>query len=112
MLFISITVILVAILILYMLMIKSEAKTIYYPTIVKTAETKETNGTAETKLEPATEKEKMFQTYFPEVKNGVQLDYPLQTIGCCPPSKEMSKDLPVANIPICYAKNSKTSLNQ
>jgi hypothetical protein len=111
MLFIAITVILVAILILYMLMIKSEAKPIYYPTVVKKEDAKAVaNGNGEEV--PVTEKEKMFQTYFPEIKDGVQLDYPLQPIGCCPPSKEMSKDLPVANIPICYAKNSKTYLNR
>lgn len=57
-----------------------------------------------------TDKEKMFQTYFPKVEKGITMDYPLKPIGCCPPSKELSKDLPIANIPMCYANQSKTHL--
>jgi len=57
-----------------------------------------------------TDKEKMFNKYFPPVDNEIRMDYPLKPIGCCPPSKELSKDLPIGNIPICYAKNSKSYL--
>jgi hypothetical protein len=59
---------------------------------------------------PLTDKEKMFNKYFPPVDNEIRMDYPLKPIGCCPPSKELSKDLPIGNIPICYAKNSKSYL--
>lgn len=102
MLYIAIAIILVAILILYMLVLKST------PTLYKVP-SKEVEKVPVVK-EP-TAKDKMFQTYFPTVEKGIQMDYPLKPIGCCPPSKELSKDLPVANIPMCYANQSKTHLS-
>jgi hypothetical protein len=57
-----------------------------------------------------TEKDKMFLKYFPDVDDKIEMDYPLKPIGCCPPSKELSTDLPVANIHMCYAAQSKTHL--
>lgn len=101
MLFVAITIILVAIIILYILIVRSTPKTTYYSMTVDPKPVPEQK----------TEKEKMFERHFPKVENSIQMDYPLKPIGCCPPSKEMSKDLPVANIPICYAKNSKTYLS-
>lgn len=107
MLFVAITIILVAIIILYILIVRSTPKTTYYSMTV------DPNSTSKNPpvLEEKTEKEKMFERHFPKIENSIQMDYPLKPIGCCPPSREMSKDLPVANIPICYAKNSKTYLS-
>lgn len=103
MLFVAITIILIAIIILYILVVRSTPKTTYYSVTVDPKDTP--------KIDERTEKEKMFERHFPKIENDIQMDYPLKPIGCCPPSKEMSKDLPVANIPICYAKNSKNYLS-
>lgn len=89
-----------------MLVIRNTPKPVYFPLVkpyVNDIKNKE-------EAEKATEKDKMFQTYFPKVKDSIEMDYPLKPIGCCPPSKDLSKDLPIANIPICYATNSKTYL--
>ena len=110
MLFIAITIILIAILILYLLILKSSPKPVYYPMEVPTKDSNSKKTVEEQHAPTLTEKEKMFQTYFPKVEKGIEMDYPLKPIGCCPPSKEMSKDLPIANIPICYAKDSKPYL--
>ncbi len=107
MLFRTITITLVFVLFLYMLVIRSTPKPLYYPvTIPNTENTK----AKEASVEETSEKEQMFQTYFPNIKDSIELDYPLKPIGCCPPSKDMSKDLPIGNIPICYAADSKTYL--
>ena len=89
-----------------MLVIRSTPKAIYYPMVKPSA----SEVKAKEEAERATEKDKMFKTYFPTVKDSIKMDYPLKPIGCCPPSKDLSKDLPIANIPICYAANSKTYL--
>ncbi len=89
-----------------MLVIRSTPKAIYYPMVKPSA----SEVKAKEEAERATEKDKMFKTYFPTVKDSIEMDYPLKPIGCCPPSKDLSKDLPIANIPICYAANSKTYL--
>lgn len=89
------------------MVIRSSPKPIYYPTINPDIIA---NNKAKEEAARATEKDKMFQTYFPVVKDAIEMDYPLKPIGCCPPSKELSKDLPIANIPICYAAGSKTYL--
>ena len=105
MLYVAIAIILVAILILYMLVLKSTSKS-YMPVVL--VPSKEADKVPVAK--EVTDKEKMFQTYFPKVEKGITMDYPLKPIGCCPPSKELSKDLPIANIPMCYANQSKTHL--
>ena len=87
-----------------MIVIRSTPKPIYYPIIIDNPSTKSSV------TEPVNEKEKMFEKYFPKIKENIEMDYPLKPIGCCPPSKEMSKNLPIANIPICYAANSKNYL--
>lgn len=48
--------------------------------------------------------------YYQPAKEKVDLDYPPKNIGCCPFSKPMSKDLPIANVPMCYAANNKSYL--
>ena len=105
MLYLAIAIILVAILILYMLVLKSTPKPYQKVVVVPS---KEAEKAPEVKT--MTDKEKMFQTYFPKVEKGIQMDYPLKPIGCCPPSKELSKDLPIADLPMCYANQSKTRL--
>jgi hypothetical protein len=109
MLFVAITIILIAIIILYILVVRSTPKTTYYSVTVDPKEIENTKVVDE--RSERSEKEKMFERHFPKIENEIKMDYPLKPIGCCPPSKEMSKDLPVANIPICYAKNSKTYLS-
>jgi len=105
---VAVTILIVAILVIYMLVVKAGPRPIYYPTILKTADLKarEEEAARAAAANEVTEKERMFQTYFPSIPNEIKMDYPLKPIGCCPPSREMSKDLPIANIPICYAKNS------
>lgn len=49
--------------------------------------------------------------YYTPARAKVELDYPPKEIGCCPFSKPQSKDLPIANIPMCYAGASQTYLS-
>ncbi len=44
---------------------------------------------------------------FEIAKQDVPNDYPLNNIGCCPYGKPLSRDLPVADVPMCMAKSSK-----
>ena len=104
MLYVAIAIIFVAILILYMIVLKTKP-TIFYKPVETPSKVPEKEAVKE-----LTDKEKMFQTYFPKVEKGIQMDYPLKPIGCCPPSKELSKDLPIADLPMCYANQSKTYL--
>jgi hypothetical protein len=41
--------------------------------------------------------------YFIEAKEEIPVDYDIKQVGDCPYSKPMSKDLPLANIPMCMA---------
>jgi hypothetical protein len=54
--------------------------------------------------------ESLKQFYYP-AQDKVELDYPPKKIGCCPFSKPFSKDLPIGNVPMCYAKDSKAYLS-
>ena len=54
----------------------------------------------------------MLQGYYVPAQEKVSLDYPPTKIGCCPFSKPMSTDLPIGNIPMCYASQSKTNLKE
>ena len=49
------------------------------------------------------------QDFFPESKS-IPVDYPVKKVGCCPYSKPFSTDLPIANLPMCYASSAKTHL--
>ena len=104
MLYVAIAIIFVAILILYMIVLKTK------PTFFYKSTEASFKGPVKEAVKEVTDKEKMFQTFFPKVEKGIQMDYPLKPIGCCPPSKELSKDLPIANLPMCYANQSKTYL--
>lgn len=53
---------------------------------------------------------KFEDTYFSPAKKDIDLDFPPHNIECCPFSKPMSTDLPVGNIPMCYAVKNKTYL--
>ena len=44
---------------------------------------------------------------FESARAVVPNDYPLNNIGCCPYGKPLSRDLPVADVPMCMAKTSK-----
>jgi len=103
---VAVTILIVAILVIYMLVVKAGPRPIYYPTILKTADLKarEEEAARAAAANEVTEKERMFQTYFPSIPNEIKMDYPLKPIGCCPPSREMSKDLPIANIPFAMPR--------
>lgn len=49
------------------------------------------------------ESQKMLDTHFIEAQPVVPDDHPLKEIGACPYSKPLSKDLPMANVPMCLA---------
>ena len=53
---------------------------------------------------------KFEDTYFSPAKKDIDLDFPPHNIECCPFSKPMSTDLPVGNLPMCYAVKNKTYL--
>jgi len=59
---------------------------------------------------PPSPEEVMLQTYYTPATEKVALDYPPLDVECCPFSKPLSKDLPIANIPMCYASNANTHL--
>lgn len=44
---------------------------------------------------------------FARAAGDVPDDYPTQKIGCCPYGKPQSRDLPVADVPMCMAMSSK-----
>jgi hypothetical protein len=50
-------------------------------------------------------------SYYQSAKEKVDLDFPPKKIGCCPFSKPLSKDLPIANVPMCYASENKSYLS-
>ncbi len=52
------------------------------------------------------------ETYFTPAAEKVELDFPPTDIGCCPSSKPMSSDLPIGNIPMCFAEKRKTYLRK
>lgn len=108
--FVQIGIVLFVLIVLYFFFIRPRYRVVYEPTKEVPTVPASVVSPSEKLLGDKSEKQKMFETYFPPVKEGITMDYPLKPIGCCPPSKEMSKDLPVANIPICYAKESKTHL--
>lgn len=43
---------------------------------------------------------------FEPARTQVPNDYPPTHIGCCPYGKPLSRDLPIADIPMCVVKNS------
>lgn len=56
--------------------------------------------------------EEMLQSFYTPAREKVELDFPPKKIGCCPFSKPASTDLPIGNIPMCYASVSQTHLKQ
>lgn len=56
--------------------------------------------------------EEMLKTFYMPAKEKVDLDFPPKKIGCCPFSKPASTDLPIGNIPMCYASVSQSHLKQ
>lgn len=56
--------------------------------------------------------EEMLKTFYTPARDKVELDFPPKKIGCCPFSKPASTDLPIKNIPMCYAAVSQTHLKQ
>lgn len=47
--------------------------------------------------------QKMLDTHFVQAEPTVPEDYPLKQVGACPYSKPLSRDLPLANVPMCWA---------
>ena len=60
----------------------------------------------------ANEAAEMLKTFYVPAQEKVPLDYPAKAIGCCPFSKPMSTDLPIGNVPMCYASASKAHLKE
>lgn len=56
--------------------------------------------------------EEMLKTFYAPAREKVELDYPPKQIGCCPFSKPASTDLPIGNVPMCYASASQSHLKQ
>ena len=75
MLFVAITIILIAIIVLYILVVRSTPKTTYYSVTVDPKKIKDTPV-----VDERTEKEKMFERHFPKVENEIKMDYPLKPI--------------------------------
>lgn len=75
--------------------------------IPEAADTSMYDCTIDKTLDPEFEK-----TFFTPIKQKVELDFPPTDIGCCPSSKPMSSDLPIGNIPMCYAEKTKTYLRK
>lgn len=44
--------------------------------------------------------------HFQQPKTEIPNDYPLTQIGCCPYGKPLSRDLPIADIPMCVVTKS------
>lgn len=63
--------------------------------------------TLDKSLDPEFEK-----TFFTPAAKKVELDFPATDIGCCPSSKPMSTDLPIGNVPMCFAEKRKTYLRK
>jgi hypothetical protein len=57
-----------------------------------------TKGTKQ--LEPD---DNMVDTYYVDAKGGVPINYQRKPVGSCPYSKPMSRDLPLANVPMSMA---------
>lgn len=61
---------------------------------------------------PVSDAAEMLKTFYVPAQEKVALDYPPKGIGCCPFSRPMSTDLPIGNLPMCYAVASQTHLSK
>jgi hypothetical protein len=59
---------------------------------------------------PVNEAEETLKQFYTPARPTIDLDYPPKKIGCCPFSKPVSTDLPIGNIPMCYASIAKDHL--
>lgn len=61
---------------------------------------------------PVNEAEETLKQFYTPARPTIDLDYPPKKIGCCPFSKPVSTDLPIGNIPMCYASIAKDHLKE
>lgn len=48
--------------------------------------------------------DELLQSYYHSANPAVPIDYTIKPIGECPESRQMSRDIPLANVPMCKAK--------
>ena len=90
-------IILVIIILIFPILSKPQLKTERHIEVPKPSPTQLDQRTEEDK-----KTSKSLDTYFKPISNCLGVDYPVKNIGECPYSKPQKRDLPIANIPMCF----------
>lgn len=95
--FLIIFIILVIIVLIFPLIKKNKIRPKTYIEASKPSPTKLNQKTEEDK-----KTSKSLDNYFKPVSKCLEVDYPIKNIGECPYSKPQKRDLPIANVPMCF----------